>query len=544
MKDTGAQKDAAAAGYAKMREPYRTGALISLLRLRWFINLRWGMVVMAMGALVLERLVLGAPPRPRALVVTLLLVAGANVVWMAVSRIQRIRSLATDGNEEQTIRAALVFANAQVAIDLLLLTAILRYAGGVESPMALFYLFHMAIGSLLLKTWQALLQGMWAVTLYAALGVGELAGQIYPHYPFLTMVERAGWYEVPEYVAVAIGTLACGVFGTLYFTLRIASRLDERERQLREAHGALHQSQEAISELQSRRSRFMQTAAHQLKSPLAGIHTLAGLIRDEVVPEQTIREISAKIMRRCREGIAQVTELLTLARVQEADPRRHAATAQDVGAIAAEVCQQYEAQAREKNVTLSYGAVSGADLQVYVARTDLADCVGNLVDNAVKYTPDSGSVTVEVGRCSNEELSERSPAAGGRVPSGGDWVYVTVKDTGIGMDSNGFVSGEDSVTGWVFDAFRRGNRALESGIAGTGLGLSIVREVVEQGGGQIRVHSQPGQGSTFQVMFPARPVGGEDAGLAVRSTRSSSVVIDRDAPDQPGETAPPSGGAG
>ncbi|HUU59305.1 MAG TPA: HAMP domain-containing sensor histidine kinase, partial [Phycisphaerae bacterium] len=148
------------------------------------------------------------------------------------------------------------------------------------------------------------------------------------------------------------------------------------------------------------------------------------------------------------------------------------------------------------------------------------------------------------GRCSNEELSERSPAAGGRVPSGGDWVYVTVKDTGIGMDSNGFVSGEDSVTGWVFDAFRRGNRALESGIAGTGLGLSIVREVVEQGGGQIRVHSQPGQGSTFQVMFPARPVGGEDAGLAVRSTRSSSVVIDRDAPDQPGETAPPSGGAG
>ena len=82
--------------------------------------------------------------------------------------------------------------------------------------------------------------------------------------------------------------------------------------------------------------------------------------------------------------------------------------------------------------------------------------------------------------------------------------------------------------GSIFDAFRRGNEALASGIPGTGLGLSIVREVIEQVGGQIRVHSRPGKGSTFLVSFPAQQA--RPGGLMVRDTRSSKIVYEQEEP--------------
>ena len=82
--------------------------------------------------------------------------------------------------------------------------------------------------------------------------------------------------------------------------------------------------------------------------------------------------------------------------------------------------------------------------------------------------------------------------------------------------------------GSVFDAFRRGNGALAAGIPGTGLGLAIVREVVEQAAGRIHVHSRPGEGTRFTILFPARQV--ETAGPVVRDTRASEIVVEETQP--------------
>ena len=514
---------------------YRTGALMSLLRLRWFIHLRWGFIVVAGVLLVAERVVRPQSPRPGvlALVAVILVVAVVNVLWMVVSHTLLRRSdAAAQGDDEQTVRGGLVFANAQVAVDLLLLTAIIRYTGGVETPMVVFYLFHMAIGSLVLRAKHALLQGAWAMVLFSALGLAELREWVSPHYALLPSLSASALYSQPYYVAVVIVILGAGVFGTLFFMLRVADRLDAGERELRQAHDALQLSQRTIFDLQARRSRFMTTAAHQLKGPLAGIQTLTGLIRDGVVHGETLGSTCAKIIRRCREGIAQVTELLTLARMQGTDSRRQRDQVTDVGEVVEEVCRRFLPLAEEKEIALERHVHGNLGLSACVHRADLSDCVGNLVDNAIKYTPGGGKVTVKVGR--------GTPGAGttGLVPvateltSANPSVYVTVRDTGMGIEPAALTGAEGpGGAGSIFDAFRRGHGALAAGIPGTGLGLSIVREVVEQAGGQIYALSRPGEGTMFTVMLPAHEV--TPSGPAVRDTRSSEIVI---------ETAKPGGG--
>jgi len=485
-------------------------ALVPMLRLHWFIRLRWIFLAGAVAALAVERFVFPNAERPLALAYLLMALALVNLVWLVVSHFL-FRGVAESPSAlHAQLERLVIFANAQVAVDLLLLTGILRYAGGAENPLAVFYLFLIAIVSLLLKRRHAILQGVWALLLYATLVIGEWRQWLVPHYSFLPSYP-VGIYAQPEYVVSLLVVMACGIFGTLYFTLHIAGHVQVQERQLQRANAALRQSQRAIEDLQRRRSRFMQTAAHQLKSPLAAIQTMTELIRSNVVPPEAIPATCEKVIHRCQDGITQVTELLTLARVQEADPARHRRSETDVRETVVELCSRFKPLAEGKQIELTCDLPAEGDLRVSVDPRDLKDCIGNLIDNAIKYTPARGSVRVTV-------MPERSD---GRIMA----VLINVTDTGMGIDPN-LVRPANGETGSeaVFDAFRRGANAIAAGIPGTGLGLSIVREIVEQAGARIVVSSRPGQGSSFTVTFPS------PAGLSnqppIRNTRASQVVIE------------------
>ena len=515
-------------------EPYRAGALVSMLQLRWFIRLRWYMVAAALAALGLERALFSVSrPAIGTLIMVIAALAFVNIGWTVLSHLLTRRVRSSGQPDPSVFPHALLYANAQVGIDLLLLTLILRCTGGVASPMVIFFLFHMAIGSLLLKPPHALLQGVWAVVLYAGLGIGELTGQIQPHYAFMPALPEVGLFDQTPYVVAAIAVFACGVFGTLYFTLNIARRLDEREAQLRRTNEALRRSQQAVIDLQQRRSRFMQTAAHQLKSPLAGIQTLTGLIRDDIIPEKALHTTCDKIIQRCRDGIAHVHELLTLARVQGADPQRHADAPVDVGEVVRGLSGRHFPIAKQKGLTLKCHVQKDADLRADVDAIDLKDCVGNLIENAIKYTDSPGKITISVCAETTSPSNGQDLVSNWAPDETREFVSVTVTDTGMGIEPEMLI-GEDGArgTGSVFDAFRRGNAALAAAIPGSGLGLAIVREVVEQAQGRLRVRSHVGEGSTFTVMFPAHR--SPSAGPASRNTRSSEIVIESTRPNAAG----------
>jgi len=522
---------------------HRTGALMSLLQLHWFIRLRWAFVGAALAVLAIERFVTPDATRPGALALPVLVLAIVNLIWMGIEDVLTRKFQTPQAvDEERTIRHSLLFANAQVTLDLTLLTVILRYTGGVENPMAIFYLFHMAIGALLLKSWHAVLQGVWAMLLYTGLALGEWSGWIRPHWDFLPQFPSPGFYARGEYVVALLAVMACGIFATLYFTLHITGRLDEREAQLRGAYDALRKSEVAILDIQHRRARFMQTAAHQLKGPLASVQTLLGLLIDGIVPQEAIRSTYERMAQRCREGAQQVAELLTLARVQQADPRRHPLSVTDVGQSVEDICRRYAVQAEGKGIALACSAPRGQTLYARIDRLDLADCVGNLLENAIKYTNAPGQVRVLVLR--GAELADALPrlipswdahAPGNERPPipldvPADSVVVCVSDNGIGIEPEALSEAEDPAgKGSIFDAFRRGNNVLAANIPGTGLGLAIVREVVEQAGGRIFVYSRVGEGTTFIVVLPASPGDAiQETPLpepVVRNTRVSVTVI-------------------
>jgi signal transduction histidine kinase len=508
--------------------PGKPYALVVLLQVHWFIRLRWVFAAMGLTVLAAEKTLMPDVQRPPEIWMVVVGVAAVNVIWTCLSRMLREHLENPEGRQRLVIRSGQLFVSAQIGTDLLLLTWILALTGGVENPMALFYLFHIAISGLLLRTWQALIQSCWAVALYAAMCIGQLRGWI-PYYPFLPQFGPAGQHAEAEYVGIAVAVVAFAVFGTLYFTDRIGKVLNRREAMLIEYNLALRKSQQAIQDLQRRRSRFMQTAAHQLKSPLAMVQTFANLIRDGLITDMDgIRTTCDKIVRRAREGIGQVSELLALARVQEASPERHRGSNADVGAIVTEICEKQAPVATEKNLALDWQVPGEGEMIVQVHPTDLTDCASNLVENAIKYTPEGGRVRVTVLKGqrivarSDPLRPEADPNRARRVE---DYIYLIVKDSGIGI-SDKTVNMRGDVTGdSIFDAFRRGNAALAAGIPGTGLGLSIVREVVEQARGFIQVYSCPGQGSIFTVAFPAQPDG---LTATVRDTRSSHVVIETD----------------
>lgn len=486
--------------------------LLSVDSLEWFIRLRWVFIAAALALLVIDGMAQPGYERPRQVFLTLALLAAANVAWWNLAQWLR-RQAAKGTGDVPAGRRVLWFAHGQIAMDLLALTAMLRYTGGVDSPLAIIYVFHMALGSLLLPPGHALVQGLWAVILYASVALGELSGVLRPHYALFPVYGSLNLYLKPAFVGIALGAMACGVFGTLYFTGYLAECLRRRDRQLQETNAALEKSQTAIRDIQARRSRFMQTAAHRLKSPLATIQTLAALIRDEIVHDADARATCERIIRTCREGTDHVAELLTLARVQDADPRRHRRAQADVGAVVAELCERYRLVARGKRLEFTWAAPEGEDLHAWVDPRDLVDCVGNVIDNAIKYTPVPGRVAVRV---------ERSAAASPQAPP---WVVIHVDDTGMGFDADA-LEGVERNSPTVFDVYRRGNNALAAGIAGSGLGLAIVRVVVEQAGGEINVQSAPGAGTRFVLRFPA----GSDNGPAIRDTRAIHVIGGNEAP--------------
>ena len=161
---------------------------------------------------------------------------------------------------------------------------------------------------------------------------------------------------------------------------------------------------------------------------------------------------------------------------------------QPLAETTAQACAWAASAAREKGVTL-VAEPSAADVEVLADSDALLSVLGNLLSNAVRYTPSGGRVTVRYGR--TDELA-----------------WVEVADTGIGMT--------EEVRGRIFEKFYRGPEARSVEAQGLGLGLALVHQLVTAHGGQIEVESAPGQGSTFRVLLPLRPPGerGEEHGAA------------------------------
>jgi two-component system phosphate regulon sensor histidine kinase PhoR len=260
-----------------------------------------------------------------------------------------------------------------------------------------------------------------------------------------------------------------------------------------------------LRRLESLRREFMANVSHELKTPLSSIKAYTETLRDGALRDpDTAQRFLSHIEEQSERLHRLIMDMLMLARI-ESDQQPFEIVPVNVADVAKECVEAYRPAAVAKGIDLALQP-DAPGCRVRADREGLREILDNLVDNAIKYTPEGGRVTVgwreqrgtksEERRTASEErvnMSSQSPASSPQRPTPSVCLYV--RDTGIGIKA------KDQPR--VFERFYRVDKARSRELGGTGLGLAIVKHLAQSFGGTVNVTSEPGQGSTFTIELPA-----------------------------------------
>ena len=230
-----------------------------------------------------------------------------------------------------------------------------------------------------------------------------------------------------------------------------------------------------VQRLQQVRQDFVTNAGHELRTPVAAIRSLAETLAEGALADpQAAPRFLAQIVQSTENLARLLDDMLTLARLEGAE---HAPEpgAVDVRAALAEAAARIGPQAQSKGIEVTVAAPE--DLRAWCSEDNLMAALVNLLDNAVKYTPEGGRV---------EAAAERH----------NDHVRITVTDDGPGIP--------EAHRERIFERFYRVDKGRSRQLGGTGLGLSIVRHAVESDGGRVWVEAPEQGGARFVIMLPAQ----------------------------------------
>jgi signal transduction histidine kinase/CheY-like chemotaxis protein len=234
-------------------------------------------------------------------------------------------------------------------------------------------------------------------------------------------------------------------------------------------------AREAAEAASQAKDRFLAVLSHELRTPLSPVLAVAGLWRDDPSLPPDLREDLRMVERNIHLEARLIDDLLDLTRIAQGKIQLHV-EAVDVHGVLRHVVSMFRDDFQAKGLSLTM-ELEARRCNAWADPARLRQVFLNLVANAVKFTPQGGSVTV-------------------RSRSDGRILSVEVSDTGVGID--------EAVLPRLFNAFEQGERAVTRRFGGLGLGLSIAKSLVEMHRGRIRASSAgPGRGATFVVEMEA-----------------------------------------
>ncbi len=466
-----------------LREPkhpeYTPEEVALITRLKVFVKMRW----FAVGGTIVATLVASRifdivfPTLPVYIICAV--IALYNLVLFRQAR--NLGRLKTDSIVQQ-FRS---FGNVHFFLDLIALTVLLHFTGGIENPFIFYFVFHVVAASTALH-YRVVYSLATATVLMVLVLVGlEYAGVI-PHINLQGFASPM-LYREGSYITAILIALSALLFATAYMVTSISGELRKRQRQVVELRehlieqktGELEKATKEITKLEEERKRFLLflgVAAHDLKAPLTAIQGYLWVMLGGYAGE-----LSEKQKGMLERSTLRITELLTLISDLLDIPRI------EIGQITQEMeevsladivkgcCDDLRNLAQQKGLYLNLELPQSLP-QIRGSEARLRQVMNNLMDNAIRYTP-TGSITVRV----SEQKKD---------------IQVEVMDTGIGIPR------EDMSR--VFNDFFRGSNVETKG---TGLGLSISKRIVEAHGGNIWVQSpvpETNNGTKFAFTLPKR----------------------------------------
>jgi two-component system sensor histidine kinase SenX3 len=228
-----------------------------------------------------------------------------------------------------------------------------------------------------------------------------------------------------------------------------------------------------VVRLEATRRDFVANVSHELKTPVGAVGLLAEAVLDAADDADEVRRFSTKILKESTRLGALVTELIALSRLTGAERLPELAVV-EVDDVVTEALGRSRLVAESTGITIAVDEPSG--LWVDGDRTLLVTALSNLLDNAIAYSPPDTQVSV-----SRRQVD--------------DMIEIAVTDRGIGIAPQHQQR--------VFERFFRADPARSRATGGTGLGLAIVKHVAANHGGEVKLWSHPGTGSTFTLRLPA-----------------------------------------
>jgi signal transduction histidine kinase len=480
--------------------PLREGELLA--RLDWFIRLRWGFLLGLSLMVAVTSQLLGIPlPYPQILAVGGIIFAYNIALSLTHSSFARRRP--------PNITATRIEANFQIGMDILALTAMIHFSGGVENPFIFFYLFHAIIGSILLSRIEVWTHGCLAYAQFLLVVVLEYS-EMLPHYS-LSLLFASPRHQRPFYLLAVSIALLITLFGTIYMSSSIAHGLRTREVELLFTRRMLQRKsqdlEEANRELREKQGQLVQS------EKLASLGQLSAGVAHEINNPIQFIQGNIRILQESMEGIlplldrhAEAHPDFSLAQLTYPFFREHIKILLDdmytgclrIADIVRDLKKFARLDAGRMDETVDVNEVVRASLRLVQNRIKGYRVVEDLDPGLPAITGCTSKIEqVVVANLINaaEALGDR---AGGTIQvvtkpdDGGKGIRLSITDNGPGM--------AEETKRKVFDPFFTTKRQT----GGTGLGLSVAYAIVNEHGGQVDVASTVGEGTTFTYHFPVK----------------------------------------
>lgn len=291
------------------------------------------------------------------------------------------------------------------------------------------------------------------------------------------------WWAYALYVLLS-GSLVFGVVRLRLTHLerekrRLEGIVRERVREIAEKNTQLATQAEKLQEMDRIKSRFFANISHEFRTPLTLIMAPIGDLLARARPGDPTEGLKTA-MRNAKKLLRLINELLDLAKLESGRMELRVSRLSLVPFLRV-IVHSFSSLAETRQIHLQLQVER--DVDVFLDRQKAETIFFNLVANAFKFTPDQAYITVRVNS---------RPPEGTQFPEGA--VEVSVHDTGIGIAADQLP--------FIFDRFSQWHAADTRRYEGTGVGLALVKELVDLHHGSIRVQSQPGVGTEFDVTFP------------------------------------------
>lgn len=355
--------------------------------------------------------------------------------------------------------------NFQILFDFIFLTLLLHYSGGIENPFIIFYIFHMVISSILLSKRWTYIHTTIGIILFTSMAVLEYFGFI-QHYSinkYITILIQ----NDPYYLFSALIIFAASAYLVVYITSSLAGRLRAVEQKLKEANSDLIEKDHIKNE-------YVKRVTHDIKGHIAAIKSNLEVVYKEYVSpiDPKNKEFIEKAYLRNEKLSEFIYDLLALTNMRLNN--KYEKEQIDISEILDSVINTNRTFAESKNISCTH-EFEITNPYYSGIKSSIEEVISNLVQNAIKYTPEGGSVKLKA--VSDEKDFQ-----------------IIVTDTGFGIP--------DADQAYIFDEFFRAGNIKNTIKDGTGLGLSLVKAIIDRHLGTIVVQSELGKGSTFTVTLP------------------------------------------